>query len=635
MSGFLGKCTIPKYGSVLAYENTSTNPASVTIGSQIPSTTENSCLSIKIDDTTNTIQTCETIHNDILPNDELIGYFFDPDDSCRISSFKGQLKYCNYTPGYSFYDNSGTVTDNYISEFRQPESQCRCLNIETPFPSNGWPTCFRQWESCCCYTIKACEYAESIQMNRFSYHPRSFTAQSSVDHFENVTTANGYFVMPSWKDDPACDQIGGLAIVCSNSFLNLSNKDRFTCYYSGICYACPDVADQYGTSSCAAYIGGEYWSDAPIIAKFSYDYGCACELEFKFYDRSNGVICTRRFTKSSDDCVVRAISGERVFENNAWCCGSCRTAFCGTARLGYPSYRPIQSVCNALILQDVDTSGSSVHIIGTKVPCYGSPGECNGIYSTSCYLGSWSTLTDSGSALRPCITGGFVNWATYDPYNDRNVLMVSNSALSNDENAAGYYEYDPDRVCWWNYCNCGDFNTSWSSSDISVAGITKLADFSGDPSLSLWENNCCMQNQLRIQPYQVSDECWVSWVQCFVPYFCSNSDNIDCWNGCMIKYVSHNLICWCEATDEQSSYYIVQANGNRELIYVSNSGELEHNTDFFFNTACIGNEGLIEYYTSANQYERTGLVIGPGDKVWIADDSGLENVPVQIWGYDE
>jgi len=95
MSGFLGKCTIPKYGSVLAYENTSAKPASVTIGSQIPSTTENSCLSIKVDDTANTIQDCNTLQTDIIDSSCIIGYHIDPSDL----SYDGQIYRNDYTPG--------------------------------------------------------------------------------------------------------------------------------------------------------------------------------------------------------------------------------------------------------------------------------------------------------------------------------------------------------------------------------------------------------------------------------------------------------------------------------------------------------------------------------------------------------
>jgi len=214
--------------------------------------------------------------------------------------------------------------------------------------------------------------------------------------------------------------------------------------------------------------------------------------------------------------------------------------------------------------------------------------------------------------------------------------------LHNNCGASGYYTFDAEKAndaffsckpaCFGCCCCCGGCVAVCTNNASSMAeyGIEKIGEFT-NPESPL-ENRCSYDEQLQITlpPYQIDDECWIIFTQCYLP------GTISCWNGCMKKYVSHDLITWCEPTGEIDDYYINTNEGDRSLITVDTTNSIiNKKTDYFFNKECIGNQGLIEYNTSANQYERTGLVIGSGDKVWVADDSGNSDIPVQIWGYEE
>ena len=51
---------------------------------------------------------------------------------------------------------------------------------------------------------------------------------------------------------------------------------------------------------------------------------------------------------------------------------------------------------------------------------------------------------------------------------------------------------------------------------------------------------------------------------------------------------------------------------------------------FFANMDCTG---LIDYKVTANQYERTGVVLSNGDRVMINNNSD-HKTNVQVWGFD-
>lgn len=51
---------------------------------------------------------------------------------------------------------------------------------------------------------------------------------------------------------------------------------------------------------------------------------------------------------------------------------------------------------------------------------------------------------------------------------------------------------------------------------------------------------------------------------------------------------------------------------------------------FFANMDC---SGLLDYSVSANQYERTGVVLSNGDRVMVNNDGDIKTA-VQIWGFE-
>ena len=73
---------------------------------------------------------------------------------------------------------------------------------------------------------------------------------------------------------------------------------------------------------------------------------------------------------------------------------------------------------------------------------------------------------------------------------------------------------------------------------------------------------------------------------------------------------------------------------------ISNTLEIQSTTNFAcIVTTCncfmsnIDCSGLIDYFVSANQYERNGIVLSNGDRVMINNNSD-EKLNAQIWGYE-
>ena len=76
-----------------------------------------------------------------------------------------------------------------------------------------------------------------------------------------------------------------------------------------------------------------------------------------------------------------------------------------------------------------------------------------------------------------------------------------------------------------------------------------------------------------------------------------------------------------------------------DSICVHNSYRLEDNTlqkisNNFYKEDILKPEGLIETKVDANRYERSGLVVPPGDSIYVTDISGEDSV-VQVWGYED
>ena len=49
---------------------------------------------------------------------------------------------------------------------------------------------------------------------------------------------------------------------------------------------------------------------------------------------------------------------------------------------------------------------------------------------------------------------------------------------------------------------------------------------------------------------------------------------------------------------------------------------------------CMDCSGVLDYCVEMNQYERTGVVLSDGDKLFVKNHSGTETLNVQVWGYE-
>jgi len=139
------------------------------------------------------------------------------------------------------------------------------------------------------------------------------------------------------------------------------------------------------------------------------------------------------------------------------------------------------------------------------------------------------------------------------------------------------------------------------------------------------------------QPYQIDDECWISFKMC-----CTYNNTYEGgtpWNGCYYKFASPDLINWTDVTPSGSSDEYIQTAMIGDSNCVHNSYRLEERklqkiSNNFYKEDILKPEGLIENKVDANRYERSGLVVPPGESIYVTDISGEDSV-VQVWGYED
>ena len=90
-------------------------------------------------------------------------------------------------------------------------------------------------------------------------------------------------------------------------------------------------------------------------------------------------------------------------------------------------------------------------------------------------------------------------------------------------------------------------------------------------------------------------------------------------------------------TNDFKSYTLHDQTQNYSETLDSDTVVLSDGTDtdkITSNFNALDQAGIIEYQTSFNDYERTGLVISNNDRV-IVRNNGSENVAVNVMGYEE
>lgn len=138
--------------------------------------------------------------------------------------------------------------------------------------------------------------------------------------------------------------------------------------------------------------------------------------------------------------------------------------------------------------------------------------------------------------------------------------------------------------------------------------FTKVSNI---PSAFANSNLCCIKNL-----YKTSENLWGIAIK-------------NCTGTCFETFVSSDLINWTNST---CSYSQALTDDNSKFISNSSACDCLFTTCncFFGNVSC---SGLTDYKVSANNYERTGVVISDGESV-VVNNNSCYTMNAQVWGYE-
>ena len=106
--------------------------------------------------------------------------------------------------------------------------------------------------------------------------------------------------------------------------------------------------------------------------------------------------------------------------------------------------------------------------------------------------------------------------------------------------------------------------------------------------------------------------------------------NISLWNNTTLKWTgfeSSDLINWTLITDPYSK---VVSDSLTTKVSSDYACIVDDCNCFFGSIDC---SGIIDYKLNVGQYERTGIVLSDGDRIFVNNDADVET-SFQVWGYE-
>jgi hypothetical protein len=311
----------------------------------------------------------------------------------------------------------------------------------------------------------------------------------------------------------------------------------------------------------------------------------------------------------------------------------------------YPARKMWMAGCDVFMTQDITDNNQKSVIIMTPFACYSTMRCNNCCYQCSVLQGPWRKFGRGSYTTGQCqacctaqvtitdVGGGQIKWVWYNPYVNCNYFLVLGKSSTDD----GVYSIEPN--CFAPFCdsaNTDSSNNETLSTYVTACQIIKVC------MPTSWTRFTCFdsgagRNTFFTNPTLTGKCCWSVYAQCF--NFGDKSLDGTGWNGCMLKYISSNLYNWtlASSTNVSSSGSIgTHPDTECQIINTYNGSAFTLNVDHFFNSDnCVNNAGLVEYKTSANRLERTGVVIGNNQHLYVNTLSGAACTSVQVWGYDE
>jgi hypothetical protein len=647
MSGIFKRTRLPRYGAKAVYTNSSGKPAAVSLNIQGTDETKTSTYSIKITDESPTNVTEAVLKTEAQINPNVVY----PDTSVvygMVTSSDGNLSDIVYADK-NFIDPVGITLSGVGSN--GTESSKRCYYDNTKNVKNFY--CDTQWTSG--QRCHNCVFAVQFE-NSKSLENVNWSLDSVKKHMAAVKRPTGYMKVKgcpyhchyemkflktitkenhfSLKDDPT-------PLSDANSPSDggcLCNWAKKTCCIGGT-PGFSTSTDHWSTSahSIAWHIPGTNIYEVSVTAKF--------------YEPSNDTwlypssLCMCWGTGPND--LLRygtCYSYTSQFNGNFGSYACCPNTKCCGSRPLHPSQKHTFTGCDIHMWAEAmhceaNTSASSAC---TAVNVFSSYLTSTGLDCINCYQRSCCRLHQAFRAGKGSCCHWFTNWQSensikwlqYDPVSGKNIMML----VGKD---SGFWAVD---AAAWAKPVCMASMTCASCCQ-KVDGMTYggIQGFSGEHFTKLGElpsNDYGSFNSIYDypeHPYQIDDECWISFRMCCTYNATWNTASSETWNGCYLKYASPDLINWVDITEESGGALSTAMAKGVECIHTSyklGNSELQRVSNNFFKEDILSPDGLIEIKVDANRYERSGLVVPPGDSIYITDISGEDSV-VQVWGYED
>lgn len=656
MSGILASSMIPQDASCKLYTNSSGNAASVTIHAHVPSSTDNACLSIKISGTSACICT-----NAVDKTTDIA-----PTDTGAITN-TAALAY----DGYTCLQNTGAgkrsiMTMAYVdggdachSAIDTPTMTDR-MSLHGPYCSTGnRPVSSTFFGSCafCCPRKEVCTQGsaccETLWAHMVRPMPNFHTSTSGERQVHlplKCCNLSSYNNIPSYNynelgDNDCCFILASTTEKKYETFYNTFDDSA----------SCPGCGGgkfhQAGfMSNYTGWYAVDLWScfgTVAYIEEFAPPSSCP-QLRIKYRVRKCcEAACYDSCTIALPRCCACGIIPQHLRSIMLECC-NCRPCCCNAEhqdfQVSFSSRKPVLLGCDFAILQCMTSVGST--FTGYRYDCAACWG--NQYFQVCSIQPFWialgSYMCDSCSCAACCIRtfriddvgAGSIKYAWYNPYLNCNYIYIMDGT---DCNYGGTYSFEIKCIEKDGYVCC-----TWNT-DAKRRICKNLSDYVSDgwfqkvySTPTAWERFTCICSRAgcythMTNPALVGTCCWAVWAQCF--NWGDTSLDATGWNGCMLRYHSNDLANW-KLTDGSVILKIDQGSGDAicSKAFVNDGSNFSTAVNHYFNSAnCVSDSGTIEYKTSLNRLERTGIVLSNNSNIYVNNTGSC--VGVTVWGYDE
>lgn len=638
MSGTLGQAVIEPKTSCKIYSNSSGNPASVTIHAQVLDTETNAEMSMQYSSS----DVCV-----VCTNSQSL--------SCTpLNEFDGMVNTSTCFYGYYYNEPTWEVVRGYCDTntpttidgvIWYPDTCCKFCNTVPGVGLSCWGTCIpttmSQMDGQCVLGNCVAWCSDMGKLSFLKANCRSIFVSGNGEDTNNYAihccqygSGGSYATYDFWSymmhftfGGATCGCYPTLQTQVGVNCRMIHGKGNIDQLNEGV--DCDHTFCHNPLANTGAWMATQdIWHTGSPYHYFYWNGMSACSaMGVQYFNCLQGCFCGQ----SCCGCIPQTLFGNDFGCKIRGCC-SWSTAACNCFHKLHKMWqKPVIAGCGMVLWKQ--TNGS-----GTYVIPYGA--DTN--YSPCCALGCLLPVAYSAGTFQAeaCCKMKFyieddsgeidgaspIKWIWYNPYDRKNYMEILGSP-----NYSGIYTLATAST-WGTGLAAGNaaccICCAYPCDLISEGYITKVGD-----TPTVWNGRGAWD--LPTQPRLVGSCCWAIWYPCF----CCNTDNDLYWNGCWTRFTSGDLINWTQSTSDgiiaartDTGSYPTQLVSTAYSTTGSNGINQESN--YYFCGTCLNGSGTLEFRSSANRLERTGIVLSNLDNLYFNNGSSAK-VSVQVWGYDE